>query len=169
MTTERVWGMVRTIRNGVGVLFINGNGVWAFWVRESQPAGDFIRVRMSIDDLDALGIHEYQRVQLKLPRHDDQVLYFRSRKVRRHACIFYQNAPYPPLAEACHRTATWITVPIRRHLDGSSHRVDSRSDGGVRCFPGMSLSALEARFRQIRGRQFGCFSWKTLAAASLRG
>jgi hypothetical protein len=60
--------MVRAVLNGVGVLDINGYGVWAFWGSECKLAGDFIRVRMSLDDFDALGIHEYQRVQLKLPR-----------------------------------------------------------------------------------------------------
>jgi hypothetical protein len=44
--------MVRAVRNGVGVLCVNGYGVWAVWVLESKPAGDSIRirVRMSIDD-----------------------------------------------------------------------------------------------------------------------
>jgi hypothetical protein len=82
MATERGWGMVRADCNGIGVLYINGYGVWAFWVHESQPAGDFIRVRMSVDDCDALGIYEYQWVQVKLPRRDEQFLYFRSRDER---------------------------------------------------------------------------------------
>jgi hypothetical protein len=74
--------MVRTIRNGVGVLNIISFGVWAFWILEHKPACDFIRVGMSLDDFDALGIHEYQRLQLKLPRHEAQSLYFRSRDER---------------------------------------------------------------------------------------
>jgi hypothetical protein len=74
--------MVRAVRNGVGVLYVNDDGVWASWVCECQPADGCIRVRMSIDDVDALDIHEYQRVQVKLPRCEEQSLYFRSRDER---------------------------------------------------------------------------------------
>jgi hypothetical protein len=51
-------------------------------LHECKPAGDFIRVRMSIDDFDALGIHECQRVQVELPHRDGQSRYFRSRDER---------------------------------------------------------------------------------------
>ena len=55
--------------NGVGVVYVNGFGVWALWVR------------LSIDDFDTLGIHEYQRLQVRLPGRDEQDLYFRGRRV----------------------------------------------------------------------------------------
>jgi hypothetical protein len=40
-----------------------------------------LRVRRSIDDFDALGVHEYQRVTVRLPRREETELYFRSRRV----------------------------------------------------------------------------------------
>jgi hypothetical protein len=64
--------------NGVGVVYVNGFGVWALWVRESE-CGNW-RVRLSIDDLEALGIHEYQQVRLKLPRQLAEDVYFRGRR-----------------------------------------------------------------------------------------
>jgi hypothetical protein len=39
-----------------------------------------LRLRMSLDDLDSLGIHEYQRVQVRLPGRDEASLYLRSRR-----------------------------------------------------------------------------------------
>jgi hypothetical protein len=35
---------------------------------------------MSLDDFDALGVHEYQRVQVRLPGHDEASLYLRGRR-----------------------------------------------------------------------------------------
>jgi hypothetical protein len=72
--------VIRSTRNGVGVVFVNGFGVWCLWVAESGAAGDVVKVRMSLDDFDALGVHEYQRVRLKLPRRDEASLYLRSRR-----------------------------------------------------------------------------------------
>ena len=63
------------VRNGVGVVFVNGYGVWSLWVRDTGPSGVVYRVRMSLDDFDALGIHEYQRVQLRLPGRDQAAMY----------------------------------------------------------------------------------------------
>ena len=63
------------VRNGVGVVFVNGFGVWSLWVRDTGPSGVVYRVRMSLDDFDALGIHEYQRVQLRLPGRDQAAMY----------------------------------------------------------------------------------------------
>ena len=68
------------VRNGVGVVFVNGFGVWSLWVRDTGPAGVVYRVRMSLDDFDALGVHEYQRVQLRLPGRDEASLYLRGRR-----------------------------------------------------------------------------------------
>ena len=68
------------MRNGVVVVFINGYGVWALRVRDTGPSGVVYRVLMSLDDFDALGIHEYQRVQLRLPGRDEASLYLRGRR-----------------------------------------------------------------------------------------
>jgi hypothetical protein len=62
------------------VVFVNGYGVWALWACDAGAAGAVRRVRMSLDDFDALGVHEYQRVRLKLPRHDEEPLYLRGRR-----------------------------------------------------------------------------------------
>src|SRR5947209_3613136 len=63
--------------SGVGVVFINGVGIWALWVRELPYS---CKVRMSCDDLDSLGIHEYQRVRIKLTREYEVDLYLRGRR-----------------------------------------------------------------------------------------
>lgn len=67
----------RLVNHGVGVVFFGGLGVWALWVREA----DGFRVRMSLDDFAALGVHEYQRVQVRLPFEPERErpLYLRSR------------------------------------------------------------------------------------------
>jgi hypothetical protein len=70
--------VVRRQENGVGVVFVNGYGVWALWVREATDR--LWRVRLSIDDFEALGIHEYQRVRLKLPQLAEEDVYFRGRR-----------------------------------------------------------------------------------------
>jgi hypothetical protein len=81
--------------NGVGVVQINGQAAWALWVyeytseRSGSGPGDCRelphrdqrwRVRLSIDDFEALGIHEYERVRIKLPRHDEDEAYFKRRR-----------------------------------------------------------------------------------------
>jgi hypothetical protein len=70
--------VVRRHTNGVGVVYVNGFGVWALWVCESECGNR--RVRLSIDDFEALGIHEYQRVRLKLPRQPAEDVYCRGRR-----------------------------------------------------------------------------------------
>ena len=72
--------MVRSVRYGVGVVFLNGYGVWCLSVCDIGPSGSVYRVRMSLDDFDSLGIHEYQRVQVKLPGRDEASLYLRGRR-----------------------------------------------------------------------------------------
>jgi hypothetical protein len=57
---------------------MNGFGVWALWVLDS--AGGSSRVRLSLDDFDAIGVHEYQRVRLRLPRQQEEDVYFRGRR-----------------------------------------------------------------------------------------
>jgi hypothetical protein len=69
---------VRLRHGAVGVVFVNGFGVWALWVRDA--AGGLWRVRLSLDDFDAIGVHEYQRVRLKLPRYPEEDVYFRGRR-----------------------------------------------------------------------------------------
>ena len=62
-----------------GVAFLNGFGVWALHFQED---GGY-RLRLSLDDPFAVGIHEYQRVELRLPGDGgEQLLYFRSRLER---------------------------------------------------------------------------------------
>jgi hypothetical protein len=70
--------VVRQQEHGVGVVFINGYGVWALWVR--PPEGCRWSVRLSLDDFDILGIHEYQRVRLKLPRQPERDVFLRGRR-----------------------------------------------------------------------------------------
>jgi hypothetical protein len=68
--------VVRRTDYGVGVVVLNGFGVWSLWVR-----GDGVwNVRMSLDDFAAIRIHEYQRVRLKLPLEDEVYVYFRGRR-----------------------------------------------------------------------------------------
>jgi hypothetical protein len=57
---------------------MNGFGVWALWVLDS--AGGLSRVRLSLDDFDAIGVHEYQRVRVRLPRQPEEDVYFRGRR-----------------------------------------------------------------------------------------
>jgi hypothetical protein len=47
---------------------------------DTAPSGPVYRVRMSLDDFDALGIHEYRRVRLRLPGRDEAALYLRGRR-----------------------------------------------------------------------------------------
>jgi hypothetical protein len=67
---------------GVGVVRINGSGVWALWTFEPGEGAHEQKwlVRMSMDELDGLGIHEYQRLRLKLGRWSERVVYFRARR-----------------------------------------------------------------------------------------
>jgi hypothetical protein len=69
--------VVRRTTNGTGVVFLNGFGIRALWVR--GDAGTW-RVRMCLDDFAAVGIHEYQRVALKIPGEGALSLYLRGRR-----------------------------------------------------------------------------------------
>jgi hypothetical protein len=69
--------VVRRTDYGVGVVRLNGFGVWALWVREG---GGIWKVRMSLDDFAQISIHEYQRVRLRIPGENDLSLYFRGRR-----------------------------------------------------------------------------------------
>ncbi len=62
--------------HGVGVVFVNDRSVWALWVRGEDTA----TVRVSLDEFTALGIHEYQRVRLKLPLEDERSVFFRGKR-----------------------------------------------------------------------------------------
>jgi len=64
--------------HGVGVVTINGAGAWALWV--CDPAGGW-KIRLSIDDFEALGVHEYQRVRVRLPGRNEADVYFKRRRV----------------------------------------------------------------------------------------
>jgi hypothetical protein len=66
------------VNNGVGVVTINGVGIWSLWVRGDHN----LQIRMSLDELFNLGIHEYQRVRLRLPLENEVALYFRGRRER---------------------------------------------------------------------------------------
>jgi hypothetical protein len=66
------------VNNGVGVVTINGVGIWSLWVRSVNT----FQVRMSLDELLNLRIHEYQRVRLRLPLESEIALYFRGRRER---------------------------------------------------------------------------------------
>lgn len=70
----------RQVNHGVGVAYLNGYGIWCLWVR----ADDGFRVRMGLDDFALLGIHEYQRVQVRLPHEParERPLYLRGRTER---------------------------------------------------------------------------------------
>jgi hypothetical protein len=68
--------VARRTSHGVGVVFLNGFGIWSLWVR----GGNIWKVRMSLDDFAAVGIHEYQRVRLKVPQEPVMSLYLRSRR-----------------------------------------------------------------------------------------
>jgi hypothetical protein len=60
---------------GLGNVVINGHGLWALWVR-----GDGVwKVRMGLDEFAAVGIHEHQRVCLKIPLESELSFYFRWR------------------------------------------------------------------------------------------
>ena len=69
--------VVRRTDYGVGVVRLNGFGVWALWVR--GDAGTW-KVRMGLDDFMPIGIHEYQRVMLRIPGEGQMSLYFRGRR-----------------------------------------------------------------------------------------
>jgi hypothetical protein len=69
--------VVRRTDYGVGVVQLNGFGIWALWVRGDNGIW---KVRISLDDFAPIGVHEYQRVRLKIPREDEQWLYFRGRR-----------------------------------------------------------------------------------------
>ena len=69
--------VVRRTEYGVGVVFVNGFGIWALWVRgECGPW----KVRMGLDDFAAVGVHEYQRVRLTIPGEGQLSLYLRGRR-----------------------------------------------------------------------------------------
>jgi hypothetical protein len=61
---------------GVGVVFVNGFGVWSLWVRGDRTW----QVRMSLDEFAMVGIHAYQRVRLKIPQEGEMSLYLRGRR-----------------------------------------------------------------------------------------
>src|SRR5581483_4553767 len=70
---------------GTGPVRINGTAVYALWVYESVPGsagagGRRWRVRMSVDEYDALGVHPYQRVRLQLPRRGEESVYFKAER-----------------------------------------------------------------------------------------
>jgi hypothetical protein len=67
--------VVRRVDHGVGVVFLNGFGIWSLWVRRDHSW----RLRMSLDEFATVGIHEYQRVRLKLPLEQELSVYFRRR------------------------------------------------------------------------------------------
>jgi hypothetical protein len=69
--------VVRQVTHGTGVVFPNGFGIWALWVRGDNGSW---RVRMGLDDFAAVGVHEYQRVTLKIPGEGTMSLYLRSRR-----------------------------------------------------------------------------------------
>jgi len=64
------------VENGVGVVFVNGFGVRALWVRGERDW----RVRVGAWRLRGLGVHEHQRVSLKPPRHGEWSLRLRGRR-----------------------------------------------------------------------------------------
>jgi hypothetical protein len=74
--------MVVRITHGTGVIFLNGFGIWALWVRGD---GGTWRVRMGLDDFAAVGVHEYQRVALKIPGEGAMSLYL---------CRRWENPPF---------------------------------------------------------------------------
>jgi hypothetical protein len=75
---------------GTGSVRINGTAVYALWVYEYVPEpaaaggpaqrGRRWRVRMSVDEYDALGVHPYQRVRLQLPRRGEESVYFKAER-----------------------------------------------------------------------------------------
>lgn len=69
--------VVRRTDHGVGVVVLNGFGVWSLWIRGD---GGRWRVRMSLDDFAAIGVHEYQRVRLRIPGEGELSLYLRGRR-----------------------------------------------------------------------------------------
>jgi hypothetical protein len=68
---------VRRTDHGVGVVRLNGRGVWALWVRGDRGIW---KVRMSLDDFAQVGVHEYQRVLLRIPGEGEMPVYFRRRR-----------------------------------------------------------------------------------------
>ena len=67
---------IRRTDHGVGVVFVNGCGIWSLCVRGTG----IWQVRMSLDEFAKVGIHEYQRVRFKLPLEDERLVYFRGRR-----------------------------------------------------------------------------------------
>jgi hypothetical protein len=67
-------------QRGVGKVVLNGVGVWAPWLYESDGGSSRWRVRVSLDEFEALAIHEYQRVRLEFPGQGERSLYFRERR-----------------------------------------------------------------------------------------
>jgi hypothetical protein len=87
--------VVTQSENGVGVVRLNGQSLWALWIYEYTmehfefAPGDWRelphrdqrwKVRLSIDDFESLGLHEYERVRIKLPRYDEADAYFKRRR-----------------------------------------------------------------------------------------
>ena len=73
--------VVRQQEHGVGVVFLNGFGVWGRCGVRPPESGRW-SVRLSLDDFDALGVHEYQRVRLRLPRQAERDVFLRGRRDR---------------------------------------------------------------------------------------
>jgi hypothetical protein len=69
--------LLRRTTHGVGVVFVNGFGIWALWVRVDASAW---RVRMSLDGFDKFGLQEFQRVRLRIPGDSKMYLYLRGRR-----------------------------------------------------------------------------------------
>jgi hypothetical protein len=68
---------------GVGDVRINETTLWALWIIEAGEADGrnrCWRVRVSLDEFECLSIHPYQRVRLQIQGHDEQHVYFRSRR-----------------------------------------------------------------------------------------
>jgi hypothetical protein len=74
------------VGHGVGVVRIAGTGVWALWVLEhfrAETCRDVrvrIRVRVSLDEFDRLGLNEYERVPLKVGGQAERLVYFRHKR-----------------------------------------------------------------------------------------
>ena len=91
MQTEQV----QQTENGVGLVRINGQSLWALWVyeyaHESMGLGDrdgkglphrdqSWRIRLRIDDFEALGVRECEPVRVKLPRRGEEGAYLTGRR-----------------------------------------------------------------------------------------
>src|SRR5437763_16688137 len=73
MTTQRV-------RYGGGLVRIDGQGVWALWDFIHCGSGatpgevERVRIRLSLDELDRLGLDDCQRIRLKIGPQGEKTL-----------------------------------------------------------------------------------------------